>query len=78
MIKKKTLIRATAINTAPTLVDNSHLKNLQVGQRVRHERFGDGQVSQLEGAFPNTKATVIFDQAGQKQLLLKFAKLELI
>jgi DNA helicase II / ATP-dependent DNA helicase PcrA len=78
IIKKKTLIRATAINSAPAPIDNSHLKTLQIGQRVRHERFGDGQVTQLEGSFPNTKATVIFDQAGQKQLLLKFAKLDII
>jgi len=76
--KKKNLVRASTINSAPALIDNSHLKSLQVGQRVRHERFGDGQVTQLEGNFPNTKATVVFDVAGQKQLLLKFAKLELI
>lgn len=76
--KKKKLVRAATINSAPAPIDNSHLKNLQVGQRVRHDRFGDGQVAQLEGSFPNTKATIVFDQAGQKQLLLKFAKLELI
>lgn len=76
--KKKNLVKASTINSAPAPIDNSHLKNLQVGQRVRHERFGDGQVMQLEGPFPNTKATVAFDAAGQKQLLLKFAKLELI
>lgn len=76
--KKKKLVKAATVNSAPAPIDNSHLKNLQVGQRVRHDRFGDGQVTQLEGSFPNTKATVTFDQAGQKQLLLKFAKLELI
>lgn len=76
--KKKNLVKATSINSAPSPIDNSHLKSLQVGQRVRHDRFGDGQVTNLEGAFPNTKATVVFDQAGQKQLLLKFAKLELL
>jgi len=76
--KKKNLVKASTINSAPAPIDNSHLKNLQVGQRVRHERFGDGQLMQLEGTFPNTKATVAFDAEGQKQLLLKFAKLELI
>jgi len=30
----------------------------------------------IEGASPNEKATVFFPSAGQKQLLLKFAKLE--
>lgn len=76
--KKKNLVKASTINTASAPIDNSHLKGLQVGQRVRHERFGDGSVQQLEGAFPNIKATVAFDSAGQKQLLLKFAKLQLI
>ena len=44
---------------------------------VKHERFGTGKVVQLEGVFPNTKATVVFNEAGQKQLLLKFAKLDI-
>jgi DNA helicase-2/ATP-dependent DNA helicase PcrA len=72
------LVKASTANVAPTPIDNSHLRNLQVGQTVKHERFGTGQVLQLEGNFPNTKATVHFDQGGQKQLLLKFAKLEIV
>ena len=32
----------------------------------------------LEGEEPNVKATVFFPSAGQKQLLLKFAKLEVL
>ncbi len=74
----KKLVKASTANVAPTPIDNSHLRNLQVGQTVKHERFGTGQVLQLEGNFPNTKATVHFDQGGQKQLLLKFAKLEIV
>ncbi|CAN5917332.1 3'-5' exonuclease [soil metagenome] len=73
---RKNLTKATSITTAP--LDNSHLKDLQVGMTVRHERFGTGKVALLDGKFPNTKATVLFDQGGQKQLLLKFAKLEII
>ncbi len=75
---KKNLVRASAVTTPTAPLDNGHLKNLKIGQRVRHDRFGEGQVTQLEGPFPNTKATVSFDVAGQKQLLLKFAKLDLI
>jgi DNA helicase-2/ATP-dependent DNA helicase PcrA len=58
--------------------DNSHLKNLAIGMQVEHERFGTGVVSALEGDFPNNKATVEFDTVGQKQLLLKFAKLSIV
>jgi DNA helicase II / ATP-dependent DNA helicase PcrA len=73
---RKNLIKANTVTTAP--LDNSHLKDLQVGMTVRHERFGVGKIAVLDGKFPNTKATVLFDQAGQKQLLLKFAKLEVV
>jgi DNA helicase-2/ATP-dependent DNA helicase PcrA len=46
--------------------------------KVEHERFGQGEVIAIEGAAPNTKATVRFVNAGQKQLLLKFAKLKIL
>lgn len=46
------------------------------GAKVWHEKFGKGKVLRIEGASPNEKATVFFPSAGQKQLLLKFAKLE--
>ncbi len=51
--------------------------NLKVGNNVNHERFGKGKVVALEGS-PPTKATVFFPKAGNKQLLLKFAKLEIL
>ena len=45
---------------------------------MRHENFGKGKVLRIEGSAPNEKATVFFPSAGQKQLLLKFAKLEVV
>jgi DNA helicase-2/ATP-dependent DNA helicase PcrA len=45
---------------------------------VKHERFGTGKVIAMEGVFPGNKATVDFGPQGQKQLLLKFAKLSLV
>lgn len=58
--------------------NNEHLKDLQPGMTVEHERFGQGKVLQIEGAFPNNKATVFFQGVGQKQLLLKFARLKIL
>lgn len=52
--------------------------HLDIGNEVEHERFGKGKVVQLEGQAPNTKATVYFPKVGQKQLLLKFAKLKVL
>ncbi len=51
---------------------------IQPGVSVIHERFGKGKVLSVEGSGPNTKATVFFAQVGQKQLLLKFAKLKVL
>jgi DNA helicase-2/ATP-dependent DNA helicase PcrA len=51
--------------------------DLDVGSEVIHEKFGKGKVLNLEGEMPDVKATIFFPSAGQKQLLLKFAKLKL-
>jgi DNA helicase-2/ATP-dependent DNA helicase PcrA len=48
------------------------------GMQVTHERFGAGKVLNVEGDGQNRKATVFFQSAGQKQLLLKFARLKVI
>lgn len=50
---------------------------IQSGMTVEHQRFGQGKVLKIEGIPPNIKATVFFQNAGQKQLLLKFAKLKI-
>ncbi|WP_134088656.1 ATP-dependent helicase [Olivibacter sp. XZL3] len=56
----------------------SDTSNLQVGMEVEHERFGFGKVINLEGNKPDIKATIFFKELGQKQLLLKFAKLRIV
>ena len=56
----------------------SDTSGLQVGMEVEHERFGFGKVVHMEGAKPDLKATIFFEELGQKQLLLKFAKLRII
>ena len=48
------------------------------GMRVSHQKFGQGSVTKVEGIGPNKKATVIFDECGSKQLMLKFAKLNIL
>ena len=51
---------------------------LQVGNVIEHERFGVGEVVNVVGAGDNCKATVRFRNAGEKQLLLKFARFKVI
>lgn len=52
--------------------------NLAVGNIVMHERFGKGQILNLEGAGADKKAEIKFDVGGIKKLLLRFAKLDVI
>lgn len=51
---------------------------VEVGRLIEHERFGRGEVVRLEGSGDNCKATVRFENAGDKQLLLKFARFKII
>ncbi|TCC89331.1 ATP-dependent DNA helicase [Pedobacter frigiditerrae] len=50
----------------------------QNGMDVEHEKFGFGKIVNLEGILPDVKATVFFQGLGNKQLLLKFAKLRIV
>lgn len=54
----------------------SSSEDIEVGDRVRHDRFGIGEVTFLDGTDPqNIKAKVVFSNEGEKNLILKFAKL---
>ncbi|MEX0983235.1 MAG: UvrD-helicase domain-containing protein [Bacteroidales bacterium] len=72
--EKQLLKMQTATSSDNTPVT---LENVEVGMKVEHPRFGIGEVEQIEGSPPNTKATVHFP-IGKKQLLLKFARLRIL
>ncbi len=51
-------------------------QDIEVGDKVRHDRFGVGEVIFLDGTdAQNIKAKVKFQHEGEKNLILKFAKL---
>lgn len=52
--------------------------NIVVGNIVEHNRFGKGEVLNLEGSGANKKAEIQFGTVGKKKLLLQFAKLKVI
>lgn len=56
-------------------VDTEGNKALKTGDIVLHEKFGQGQILDIEGAWPESKATINFMNTGEKKLLLKYAKL---
>ena len=68
--------RVSAASPRPSV--GSTPSGLQVGNIIEHERFGVGEVMKVEGAGDNCKATVKFRNAGEKQLLLKFARFKVI
>lgn len=74
----KKLVKVNSASKGTSDFDTESLRDLQVGSLVFHERFGNGKVIAMEGDFPNNKATVLFEGAGQKQLLIKFAKLRIV
>ncbi|WP_313805598.1 ATP-dependent helicase [Flavobacterium sp.] len=73
-IRKLKPVSGSASGNKTNLFDG----NLAVGNIVMHERFGKGQILNLEGAGADKKAEIKFDVGGIKKLLLRFAKLEVI
>ncbi len=78
---RKNLVRVSTSlskNSGTAEIAGDDTKNLQAEMTVEHARFGRGVVKKMEGAFPNQKATILFDSSGEKMLILKFAKLKII
>ena len=72
--------------TTPRIVEHvpsadfkaSDVSNLQVGQKVEHQKFGFGEVIKKEGAAHNPIATIRFENNGEKKIMLNYAKLRII
>ncbi len=66
------------ITEVTTQSDNKPITPVKIGNRVEHSRFGQGKIINMEGNGSNKKAVILFDNYGQKKLLLKFAKLKIL
>jgi DNA helicase II / ATP-dependent DNA helicase PcrA len=54
---------------------------IEVGNKVLHLKFGEGQVTAIEGAKDNRVATIVFKELTdqpQRKIMLKFAKLQIV
>ncbi len=71
-------VNSGGVQNKSTSFNSGAAGNLKPGVVVEHIRFGKGKIVNIEGQLPNAKATVDFDNAGVKQLLLKFAKLKIL
>ncbi len=56
----------------------SDTSGLQVGQKVEHLKFGFGDVTKMEGSAHNPVATVVFQNNGEKKIMLNYAKLRIV
>ena len=71
-------LKPVSSNSSSSANANVSDSKLNVGNVVMHERFGKGQVLNLEGVGADKKAEIKFDVGGIKKLLLRFAKLDVI
>ena len=70
---RRTVVHGPTAGNTP-----AEINKIQVGMNVEHGKFGRGKVMSIEGEGDSRKAIVFFEGVGQKQLLLKFAKLAII
>ncbi len=67
---------STTVSSAPAASTSNC--GYQIGNRVRHERFGEGNITNIEAMGNDFKITISFDNSGEKKILLKYAKLEVV
>ena len=69
----------SALPKGPTMPNApAQINAIQVGMNVMHAKFGLGKVLTVEGTGNDRKATVFFENVGQKTLVLAFAKLTIV
>lgn len=73
---KRVVPSANTASTSPSAGGSAN--RVQQGQLIEHERFGLGEVLKVEGEGDNAKATIRFKNAGDKQLLLRFARFKVL
>lgn len=74
----RNLTKVSAATPSPSASAAPSITGLQPGQQIEHERFGLGEVVKIEGSGDNAKATIHFKNAGDKQLLLRFARFKVV
>lgn len=67
-----------AMRASSTEFTPSSVLDFKEGQRIEHNRFGFGRIVKISGGVTDLKATVNFDDHGEKILLLKYAKMRIV
>lgn len=66
------------VSSSTSMTSSGAPAGITPGQIIEHERFGLGEVIKIEGSGDNAKATIHFKNAGDKQLLLRFARFKVV
>jgi DNA helicase II / ATP-dependent DNA helicase PcrA len=75
-VTSKPVTKATAYKPSADFKPSDNAL-LQEGMKVEHPKFGFGKVEMMDFSGPDKKAKIIFDDFGEKTLLLSFAKLKI-
>jgi DNA helicase II / ATP-dependent DNA helicase PcrA len=85
---KKTTERPAYLPPTPTQKISTHIpspnfvasdtSSLEAGQKIEHQKFGFGTVKNIEGSAHNPVATILFEQNGEKKIMLNYAKLRIV
>jgi len=71
----QTIHRPEPIQTVKQRISGESNDGLNVGQRVKHSKFGEGVVLDLEGQGKSARAQVKFERSGSKWLVVAYANL---
>ena len=64
--------------TRPKLATRTNETGMSIGARVMHAKFGEGTITDVEGAGSHARVQVNFDAEGSKWLVLSYAKLDVL
>ncbi len=74
--KAKTQVTATHIPSSPFIPADP--ENMEQGMKVEHQKFGFGRIQKLDGGAHNRIATIMFEGAGEKKIMLAYARLMIL
>ena len=75
-VKPGSFVRPASARPKMDIPEPTGAAGLRKGQRVRHSKYGEGQIVMREGEGDEAKLTVLFSRHGRKKLMEKFANLE--
>ncbi|MEZ5053834.1 MAG: 3'-5' exonuclease [Chitinophagales bacterium] len=73
----KHLTKVTKITPSSATI-SSDLRDIEAGMQVIHEKFNQGKVISVEGKGENKMANIFFEGVGNKKIMLRFAKLQIV